>query len=134
MHRAEGVGKGALGMTTLLLGGGYGSLQVPRVIHGIENAEDINAVCHSPLDELVHQVVSIVAVAENVLAAKEHLLRRLGHDLLQFTDALPGVFTQVADAGIKGGATPAFHGPEAQVVKFLGYGQHVIQAHASGKQ
>jgi hypothetical protein len=41
-----------------------------------------DAVERRALDELVHHVVRIVAVAEQVLAAQQHLLRRVGHGRL----------------------------------------------------
>ena len=39
------------------------------------------------------------------------------------------VFTQVADAGIKGGAAPGLYRPKADLVELASDRQHVFQAH-----
>jgi hypothetical protein len=54
--------------------------------------------------------------------------------LFQLAQAHPRVFTEKADAGIKGGAAPAFQRPVANVVERGANRQHVIKSQAGGKQ
>ena len=80
-----------------------------RVVEGVEDAEDVDAVLRGELDEAAEDVVGVVPVAEDVLAPEEHLEGRLapGLDLAQ---ALPGVLAQKAQADVEGRAAPAFEG------------------------
>ncbi len=50
-------------------------LHVPDIIQGIKNAEDINPVFMGSSNEAIHHVIRVMAVADKVLAAKEHLDR-----------------------------------------------------------
>ena len=50
-----------------------GNLHVAKVVQRVEHADDVDAVAHSLLHELAYGVVRVVAVAEEVLPAKEHL-------------------------------------------------------------
>ena len=134
MHRADSVGDGALCMFSLLDHGGDGALDVAHVVHGIEHPEHVHAVFGGAFHKGVDHIVGVVAVAQQVLSAQQHLLRRVGHGLFQLADTLPGVFAQITDAGIKGGAAPGFQGPESNVVQFCGNGQHVVQTHACGEE
>ena len=59
------------------------------------------------LHEVLHHVVGIVLVAQDVLAAEQHLQLGVGQALAQLAQALPGVFVQKAQAGVEGGAAPA---------------------------
>ncbi|VUS91609.1 hypothetical protein SB6408_05733 [Klebsiella spallanzanii] len=75
-----------------------------------------------------------MAVAEQVLAAQQHLQRGLRHGLFQLAQADPRVFAEKADAGVKGGAAPAFEGAVAHVVELSGNRQHIVKAQAGGEQ
>ena len=134
VDRTDGVGHGALGVPVDLQGRLDRGLQVAQVVHGIEDAEDVDAVLRRPLDKPADHVIGIVPVAEDVLAAKEHLLRGVGHGRLQGSQALPGVLTEVADAGVESCAAPGLERPVADLVELLGDRQHVVQAHAGREQ
>ena len=110
------------------------TLEVARVIHRVEDTEDIDTAGRGTLDEGIHHVIGVMTIAEQVLGAQQHLLLSLGHRFLQGTNARPGVFAQVADAGVEGRAAPALQRPEADVVQLGGDRQHVIEAHARGQQ
>ena len=56
--------------------------------------------------EVADDVVAVMAVADQVLSAQQHLQRRLGAMLLDGAQALPGIFVQKTDAGVEGGAAP----------------------------
>ncbi len=79
------------------------------------------------LHEALHHVIGVVAVAEQVLAAEQHLQRGLGHRLFQLAQADPRVLAEKADAGVKGGAAPALQRAVADVVQLSGNGQHIVE-------
>jgi hypothetical protein len=101
---------------------------------GVEDAEDVHAVLDGPVAELVDDVIGVVAVADGVLAAEQHLGRRLLEPLLDFAETLPRVLFQEAEAGIEGGAAPAFDGVVADGVHELEDGDHVLGAHAGREE
>ena len=132
MVRADGVYDTSLGMAAGFFGGPDGGLQVPRVVQGVEDADDGDPVIHGPLDEFCHHVIGHVGVAQKVLSPKEHLDGGMGQIFLQQPEPLPGVFIQVAQAHVKGGAAPGFNGVVAGTVHFLKDRQHVDDAHTGG--
>ncbi|VEA42563.1 Uncharacterised protein [Salmonella enterica subsp. enterica] len=89
---------------------------------------------HRAFDEAFHHVIGVVAVAEQVLAAQQHLQRGFGHGFFEFAQAQPRVFAEKADTGVKGGAAPALQRPVAHVIERGGNRQHVIKAQAGGEQ
>jgi hypothetical protein len=134
MHRAHGVGNRAL----RVLAQGHGrldrDLQVARVVERIEDPEHVDAVLRGTLDELLDQVVGVMPVAENVLPAEQHLLRRIRHRRLQLADALPRIFAEVADASVECRPAPRFDGPESDLVQLVADRQHVFDAHTGCEQ
>ena len=75
-----------------------------------------------------------MAVAEQVLAAEQHLQRGFRHRFFQLAQADPRVLAEKADAGVKGGAAPALEGAVAHVVELRGDGEHIVKAQAGGEQ
>ena len=88
------------------------------------------AFCDEPIDD----VVLVVAVAEQVLPAQQHLQRRLRHARLERAQPLPRVLVQEADAGVERRAAPALERPVAGVVQVLAGREHVLDRHARGHQ
>ncbi|VGP39343.1 hypothetical protein SB00094_01725 [Klebsiella variicola subsp. tropica] len=88
--RAGGVRKRALGVGAVAADSLQGGLHVARVVHGIEDAEDVHAVFDGALDEALHHVIGVVAVAEQVLAAEQHLQRGFRHRLFQLAQGTHG--------------------------------------------
>ena len=134
MHRAYRVGDGTLGMFTHLLYCAQCCLQIAHIIHRIEHPEYINAIDRSALNKLLYHIVRIMAVTKNILPAEQHLLGSIRHRLFNFTDPIPGVFAQKANAGVKGSPAPGFHRPVAYLIKFLSNGQHIVDTHTGRKQ
>ena len=134
VNRARGVGNGALGVFAGLANSLDGAIQVTGIVHRIENTEHVHAILGGTLTETVNHIIRVMTVAQQILAAQKHLLLGVGHGFFQLANALPGIFAQVADAGIKGSAAPGLQGPETDLVEFLGNRQHVIQPHTGGKQ
>ena len=119
MHRADGVAQRNLGPAAVLLHGLNSLAQVADVVQRIEDADDIDAVFDGLLAEFLDDIVGIVLVAQNVLAAEEHLQLRLGHVGLQGAQALPRVLVQEAHADVKRRTAPALQRPVAHVVQEL---------------
>ena len=132
MHGADGVADAAFHPAAGLFDGLHGPLDVAGIIQGVEDAHHVDAVFDGFLAEGVHHVVGIVLVAQQVLAAQQHLQLGIGHMLAQLAQPLPGILVQEAHAAVKGGAAPALQGPVADAVQDLAGGQHILQAHAGG--
>ena len=134
VHRAEGVGDGALGVFTHFLDGFERHLQVAHIVHGVEHTKYIDAVDGGPLDKFCHHVIGVMAVAQDILAPEQHLLGRVRHGLFQLADALPGILPEVADTRVESRPTPGFQRPEAHLVQFGGDRQHIVKPHAGGQK
>ena len=132
--RAGGVRKRALGVGAVAADRLQGGFHVARVVHGVEDAEDVHAVFDGAFDKALHHVVGVVAVAEQVLAAEQHLQRGLRHRLFELAQADPRVLAEKADAGVKGGAAPALQRAVADVVERSGNGQHIVETQTGGEQ
>ncbi|GAS18772.1 hypothetical protein NGUA28_01459 [Salmonella enterica] len=134
MGRAGGVRECALGVGAMAAHRLQCGFHIARVVHGVEDAEHVHTVFHRAFDEALHHVVGVMAVAEQVLAAQQHLQRGFGHGFFEFAQAQPRVLAEETDAGVKGGAAPAFEGAVAHVVELSGNRQHVVKAQAGGEQ
>uniref|UniRef100_A0A455S4G7 Uncharacterized protein n=1 Tax=Salmonella enterica subsp. enterica serovar 4,[5],12:i:- TaxID=440524 RepID=A0A455S4G7_SALET len=88
----------------------------------------------APLNEAFHHVIGVVAVAEQVLAAQQHLQRGFGHGFFELAQAQPRVFAEKTNTGVKGGAAPALQRPVAHVIERGGNRQHIVKAQAGGEQ
>ncbi len=133
MDGGDGVAQGRLHLAAVLLGGADGRLQIAHVVEGVEDADDVDAVFHALAAEGVHHVVGVVLVAQDVLAAVEHLQLGVLHVLADGAQPLPGVLVQKTHAGVKGGAAPALQGVVADAVQLLQGGQHLRGGHAGGR-
>ena len=69
---ADGVADGKLEMFSGVLYRRGRSFQVGFVVEGVEHAEDVNAVLGGAFDELIHNVVGVVAVSDEGLPAQQH--------------------------------------------------------------
>ena len=134
VHRAQGIADAALHMSAFLVGCLDGSLQVAGIVQCVEDADDINAVCHGLLHKILHGIICVGAVAQHVLAAEQHLQLLVGQLLAQDAQALPRVFVQKADAAVERSAAPALHGEVVDLIHFRQDGTHLIHGHAGGQQ
>ena len=106
---ADGVANGALGVLAVAAHGLHRLADVANVVERIKDAKHIHAVLSRLVDKTVHHTVFVMAVAEQVLAAQQHLQARVGQQGAEGAQALPRVFIEKSDAGVKGGAAPALH-------------------------
>ncbi len=134
MCRAGGIAQRALGVRAVAAHRLQGGFHIARVVHGVKDAEDVHAVFHRAFDEAFHHVIGVMAVAEQVLAAQQHLQGGLRHGLFKLAQAQPRVFAEKADAGVKGGAAPALQRPVAHVVERGGNRQHIVKAQTGGEK
>ena len=134
MDGRDGVAEGGLHLSAVFLGGLDGLLQIAHVVQRVEDADDVNAVFNALGAEGIHHVVGIVLVAQNVLAAEQHLQLGVLHMLADGAQALPRILVQEAHAGVEGGAAPAFH---REVIDLVHLGQdrtHLVHGHAGSQQ
>ena len=134
MHWAGGVGDSALCMFASGFHRFNGHAQVTHVVHCIENAEHVDTVDRRLGHEGFDHVVAVMAVAQQVLAAQQHLQARIGQCGTQLAQALPRVLLEEAHTGVEGRAAPDFQGPVADFVELVADRQHVVGAHAGGQQ
>ena len=129
VHRADRVADGDFAVAAVFLGGFDGLFEVAQIVQRIEDTDDVDAVLDGLLDELIHHVVRIMLVTEDVLAAEEHLQLGVGHRLAQRAQTLPRIFVQEAHAGVERRAAPALQRIVADLIQLVRDGQHLLQAH-----
>ncbi len=132
MYRAGGIADSAFGMLADFFYRFYRDADITHIVQRVENTEYVHAVVGRGFDERAYHVVRIMTVAQQVLSAQQHLDAAVRQCLTQFFQAFPGVFFQVAHAGVKSRATPRLYRPEAYVVQFCADGQHVFSTHPRG--
>jgi len=138
VHGADGVADGHLGVGAFPLDDLGGPAHVAHVVQGVKDAKDVDAVLVGLDHETVQDVVGVMFVADDVLAAQQHLERGVGHVGLELTNPLPGVLVEKAHGRVKGSTTPHLDRPIANMVQFGGDGHrfgadHVVGAHARGQ-
>ena len=121
-----GVGQGAGGDGTGLYGGFHGDLQVVRIVEGVEDTDDVNAVLHGLLHEKLDKVIGVVGVTQNILTPQQHLQLGVGHGGADLAQTLPGIFVQVAQADVKGSAAPALDCVVAGLIDGLQHGSKLV--------
>ena len=132
VNGGDGVGHSGLNGTAILDGGLDGLLQVAGIVQSVEDTDDVDTVLDGLGAEGIHNVVSVVLVAQNVLSTEQHLQLGVGHGLAQLTQTLPGIFVQEAHAGVEGCAAPALQRPVADGVQNFAGGDHILQTHTGG--
>ena len=121
-------------MSALLDGLINGHFQVAHVVEGVENTDDIDTVLHGVLDKLTYYIVGIVLIAQDVLAAQQHLQLGVGHLGADLAQTLPGIFPQVTQTHVKGGAAPDLGGVETSLIHGLQDGLKLAVGKPGGDQ
>ena len=112
VHGALGVADAAGGYGPgrgVLLHGVQGGAQVAEVVQGVEDTDHVDTVLDAQFNELFHHVVMVVLVAQQVLAAQQHLQAGVGHVLADVPQPLKGIFIQIPQAAVERGAAPALN-------------------------
>ena len=134
VQRADGVANRALGVLAVAPHRLDRLLDIADVVERVKDAKHIHTVFGRLVDKAVHHGVFVMAVAQQVLRAQQHLQTRVGQQRAELSQALPGVFVEKADAGVEGRATPAFNRPVAGPVDISTGRHHVLHRHAGGQQ
>ena len=130
VYGADGIADCGLADSAILFRVFDRCFKVAHIVERIENTDYINAVFNRLPAELLHNVIRIMLIAQNVLAAEEHLQLCVRQCLAQFAQAVPWVFVQEAKAAVKRCAAPAFQRPVADAVQQFARRQHIFHAHA----
>ena len=127
----DGVADGQLQMLPRALDRVGGALEIRLVIERVEHPEDVDAVLRGALDEGVHDVVGVSAIADERLPAQKHRERGIRQKRLERPQPLPRVFVEESRGGVESRAAPDFHGVEADGVHRLRERRHVLRPQAS---
>ena len=109
-------------------------LQVARIVHRVEDPEDVHTVLGRLADEPIDDLVVVVPVAEQVLPTQQHLQPGVGHQLAEGAQPLPRVFVKETDTAVVGGPAPAFDRPETSRIDVCASIHHVFHGHAGRHQ
>ena len=131
---AQGVAQCNLRMSFFPVGGLYSCLQVADIIQTVKDTDNINTVGNGLLYKVLHNIVCIMVISQDVLSAEQHLQLGVLKSVSQFPQSLPGIFLQETEAGIKGSAAPALNRMVAYLVHLINNGQHLLSGHSGRKQ
>jgi hypothetical protein len=111
-----------------------GQLHIAYIIERIENTEYVHTVFMGEADEFFNYIIRIMPIADQVLAAQQHLKLGVFDPGANIFEAFPGIFIQIADARIKGGAAPHFQREKAHSVHFFDDGEHIPRPHPGSNE
>ena len=134
VHRRNRVHHRTLEMLPGLLDRRGGRLEVADVVERVEHSEDVHPVLGRLVHEAADDIVAVVTVADDVLAAQQHLQGRAHDMLLDQAQTLPRVLVEEAQGGVEGRASPALERVVADLVHLLEDGEHLVGAHARRPQ
>ena len=80
VHGGSGVADGAVGLGSGLLGGADGGFHVARIVHAVENAEDVHAVLQEK--QLVMDVLMMILVGVSVLEILPIIVVKQAKDMI----------------------------------------------------
>ena len=107
---------------------------VANVVQSVEHAEHLNAVFFRACDETVHDVLGIMLVTYQVLAARQHGQIGVGHMRLDGTQTLPRVLVKKTQTRVERRTAPRLNGPIPYFVHLRQDGQHVAKRHTGSPQ
>ena len=112
----------------------YSRLQIAKVIQAVKNTDTVDTVFNRLLYEAVNNIIRIVRISEDILAAKQHLGRSVLEVALQNTKSLPRILVKETKAGIEGSAAPALYCSIANLVHRINDGKHLFNGHSGCDQ
>jgi hypothetical protein len=130
VDRADRIGHRGLGDAAVLLDALHSLLKISGVVERVEDPDDVDAVFDRLLDEAVQNVIRIVFITQDILAAQQHLQLRIGKRLSQRAKPLPRVLVEEPHARVERRTAPHFQRPVADTVEYRAGRQHVFRAHA----
>ena len=131
---AQSIAQRNLSMSFFSVGGFYSCLQVADIVQTVKDTDDVNTVGNGLLYKVLHYIICIVVISQNVLSAEQHLQLGVLKSVSQFPQSLPWIFLQETEAGIKGSAAPALNRMVAYLVHLINNGQHLLCGHSGCEQ
>ena len=107
MHGACGVGDCARCHAAFFDRRFDSDFEILKVVQRVEDADDVDAVANRRTNETLDDIIGIMLVAQDVLTTQKHLQLRVGHRGAEFTQALPRIFAEEAEADVERRAAPA---------------------------
>src|SRR5207247_10924192 len=117
MNRADSITNGAFHELARLERGLNGCFHVTDIVHGIEDTEYVDSIGRCRDDKGPNDIIRVVAIADHVLPAHEHLKPRLRHCGAECAKPLPGTFVQTSKTRVEGRPTPGLERPVADLVE-----------------
>ncbi|MPL97604.1 hypothetical protein SDC9_43796 [bioreactor metagenome] len=121
-------------MGTIFFYGIQRCLQVSRIIQGIKNPKNVDAVFDGFADKTIHDIIRIMAVPDQILSPKQHLQLCMRSTLADLPQSFPRIFMQKTDSRIIGCPAPAFERVISGLIHFLHNREHVLRRHACRHQ
>ena len=134
VHRRQRVGNRCLHVRARLFCRLDRRLQIADVVKRVENTDDIDSVVDRFLYKIFNRIISIVAVAEHILSAEQHLQLCVRHIFADHTQPLPRVLVEKTDTRVKRGAAPAFAGIKADLIHRGQDWKHLVETHTRRDQ
>ena len=107
VNRALGVAHNALCFRAGLEALVDSDFDVAQIVQRVEDTDDVDAVFNRLADKAADCLVGVMTIAQNVLAAQQHLQLGVRHVLADRAQSLPRIFVQVTKAGIERRTAPA---------------------------
>ena len=125
-----------LAQSTRISNGLDGYPHVVDPIQAVEHAEDVDAGLRRLRDEVAHDIVRVVGVADRVRRPQQHLQQQIGHPLAKIRQSRPGVLAQEAHRHVERCAAPAFDGEKIRQQAGIERGdcRHVVRTKSGREQ
>ena len=121
-------------MRTCVLCCFYCLCKVSDIVYRIKYPEYVHTILRRFCHKFIDHVISIMAVSHKILTTQKHLERGLWQMFLKLVKALPRVFIEISDTGIKRRAAPYFKREISYIIKLFADGQHIPCPHTGSNQ
>ena len=85
-------------MSTVFEGFVNGNLDVADIVEGVKYSDDVNSVFNALFNKEADNIVGVMLVAQKILTSEKHLKLGVGAGCSDFSQPLPRVFVEVAQA------------------------------------
>ena len=100
----------------------------------IHDTDIINAIVYGLAAEIIHHIIGVMAVAQQVLPPQKHLQFCMLKALPQSAQTHPGILFEKPQCRIKSSTSPAFHCMVSHPVHLLHNRKHLVCAHSGRDQ
>ena len=121
-------------MAAFFLGSLHSGLQVADIVQCIEDTDDIDTVCDGLLYEVFYYIIRIVTIAQNVLAAEQHLHLGILETIAHLAETLPRIFLQETKSRIESSAAPHLNCVVTNLIHLVDDRKHLLRGHTSCDQ